>query len=1176
MAYIEYSDKNSPASNAVGSVYTPSQTSAPEQITPQTAEPMPDYIYQHNNQFGQTYGGAQPSVFAPTPADIAARDLYASQEALINKPSMPIDYGASPPPAAELPTVHPDTGEPLTVVREDAFSGGIMSAPEGYQPGIDAPITYNFPRVGTVDPTPEPPPPPPPPPLSSADASLSENLPAIPQNQPGQLGNVNPGASEADKISFINSMGMSAPNISTYGTYGGAVYQQDVDKMYNEALAKHNTLSFQTGTSGASVSEYFSPKNFADIHLDPMVGVEEGDPTQAFILDKLDMPETKKYGQLKWILGEEDEDDKPSRWGYRGEETYYSRDGGMPKQGRRLAQEGRHGDTMLVHMNPREMAGIASLAPNKSITTNPQTGLPEMFNFREALPMIAGIGSMFIPGLQPWGAALISGAATAIAEKDLGKGVMAGLMSYGMGSLLSTGAESAAASKAAEGVAAQQAVDPAMQASLTDAATTEALREPMIGKTQWAQLGDQQGGMLDTNWAEIGAYPAMGPEQLQAVGGIQQGTQPLSSLDYTATLPKNLGVDEFGNPINLPQEMMADQRLVVGEVARPYRYTGGERPAVITEGVLPSANRTNVPLSAVQKPGVSGIERPASVETYEDALAQFHNLDPSSGYYRASDGPEAVLTSDSPAVDRYQRQIRQDLLSAPTSTEGEGILSAPKGSLAESGSDFVDTVSDRLVGDINKVSNGQGGYLTEAEARKAGYIDFSDVASDAMYAGIGAYGTMAPMFEEEYEYPERQKRTYAPTRQIAASEYRVPQTAPSGYTPGEDDEFSYYGNKGGIVSNLPTIHARGGYNQNQFGGASSAKILERAIEGRQNRQAPTGGQQPQGMTPQPMGQSQQPQVPKTSARDLAGLMRSYMPSATAQEGTVGKTAKEHARILGSRVGATETIPARILGAGVGATETIPDHIISKAIKTAKKYGATDEEINKTPTSKLPDLARQYKSMSTEGPPIVTDTVTGKEYIGAPPIEKQAGGIAGVAEEEIPMGAEEVATIGIMEGAPEVIQEGVRDEAMLTEPSDPQNAEERAIYDRAVLALEGELEPSDAQNAIDEYIEVFGAQAYRALKEMVGQTRETGGMVRPANGETTVPDGELQGEDIIAGKIVDPMTGAETANLRVGENEYIKTGKDLANQALANGLPPTPQNGAMVEGMEEEALRRAFG
>ena len=215
-------------------------------------------------------------------------------------------------------------------------------------------------------------------------------------------------------------------------------------------------------------------------------------------------------------------------------------------------------------------------------------------------------------------------------------------------------------------------------------------------------------------------------------------------------------------------------------------------------------------------------------------------------------------------------------------------------------------------------------------------------------------------------------------------------------------------------------------------------------------------------------------------------------------------------------------------------------------------------------------------MSTEGSPIVTDRVTGKEYTGAPPIEKQAGGIAGVVEEEIPMGAEEVATIGIMEGAPEAIQDGVRDEAMLNEPSDPQNAEERAIYDRAILALGGELEPSTAQEAIDEYIEVFGAQAYRALKKMVNQPREAGGIVKPANGETTVPNGELQGEDIIAGKIVDSVTGQEKANLRVAENEYIKTGQDLSNQALANGLPPTPENGAMVEGMEEEALRRAFG
>jgi hypothetical protein len=92
--------------------------------------------------------------------------------------------------------------------------------------------------------------------------------------------------------------------------------------------------------------------------------------------------------------------------------------------------------------------------------------------------------------------------------------------------------------------------------------------------------------------------------------------------------------------------------------------------------------------------------------------------------------------------------------------------------------------------------------------------------------------------------------------------------------------------------------------------------------------------------------------------------------------------------------------------------------------------------------------------------------------------------------------------------------------------------------------------------------------------MVRGERRNGGIVEPVNGETSVPEGEFQGPDLIPGKIVDPVTGEETANLRVGENEYIKTGADLARQAMAAGLAPTPQNGAMIEGMEEEALRRA--
>ena len=64
-----------------------------------------------------------------------------------------------------------------------------------------------------------------------------------------------------------------------------------------------------------------------------------------------------------------------------------------------LAKYGRYGDSMLVHMNPVEVAGLASLSPTGQLTTNPVTGQPEAF-----LPFLAPIlgsvlGTSFLPGL---------------------------------------------------------------------------------------------------------------------------------------------------------------------------------------------------------------------------------------------------------------------------------------------------------------------------------------------------------------------------------------------------------------------------------------------------------------------------------------------------------------------------------------------------------------------------------------------------------------------------------------------------------------------------------------------------------------------------------------------------------------------------------------------------------
>jgi hypothetical protein len=121
---------------------------------------------------------------------------------------------------------------------------------------------------------------------------------------------------------------------------------------------------------------------------------------------------------------------------------------------------------MLVHMAPKEVAGLQALAlaHGGSLTLNPQTGLPEAGFLKNLLPTLIGAGLMFATG--GTGAALIPGlsnAATiglgvgglqALRTGSLRKGLMAGLGAYGgaglMGGVMGagTGAISAGATPA--------------------------------------------------------------------------------------------------------------------------------------------------------------------------------------------------------------------------------------------------------------------------------------------------------------------------------------------------------------------------------------------------------------------------------------------------------------------------------------------------------------------------------------------------------------------------------------------------------------------------------------------------------------------------------------------------------------------------------------------------------
>ena len=115
-----------------------------------------------------------------------------------------------------------------------------------------------------------------------------------------------------------------------------------------------------------------------------------------------------------------------------------------------LASLGRHGDSMLVHMNPTEVAGLQSLARanGTSLTINPDTGMPEAFSlkglFKAALPMIAGFAlgpggfglgqSIFGAGSfmgSALGSGLLVGGLTGLLTGDMRQGLMAGMGAYG-------------------------------------------------------------------------------------------------------------------------------------------------------------------------------------------------------------------------------------------------------------------------------------------------------------------------------------------------------------------------------------------------------------------------------------------------------------------------------------------------------------------------------------------------------------------------------------------------------------------------------------------------------------------------------------------------------------------------------------------------------------------------
>jgi len=138
--------------------------------------------------------------------------------------------------------------------------------------------------------------------------------------------------------------------------------------------------------------------------------------------------------------------------------------GGQPSidaQVQNLASKGRYGDTMLMHVNPKEVAGLGGL------TINPDTGLPEAF--WNLLPFLAkamvigagvGAGRKALGGSGSWLQNLLGGAALGAGVGGLAGPAGAGVVG-GPGQFLGQAAAQAPASIAGAGAIAATPIEQA-------------------------------------------------------------------------------------------------------------------------------------------------------------------------------------------------------------------------------------------------------------------------------------------------------------------------------------------------------------------------------------------------------------------------------------------------------------------------------------------------------------------------------------------------------------------------------------------------------------------------------------------------------------------------------------------------------------------------------------------
>jgi hypothetical protein len=255
----------------------------------------------------------------------------------------------------------------------------------------------------------------------------------------------------------------------------------------------------------------------------------------------------------------------------------------LHKLAKKVQSTGRGQDSMLVHMSPREVRGLQQLARIKggSLTTNPETGLPEAGFLEDILPMVAAGAAIYFTagaaapalvsaGMGPTSAAILAGAGSgaligggsaAIQGGDVGQGALMGGLTGAVGGGISSAlggaapvpgtdaagavSQTAGTSAAAANAPVAQATQVGTQAINVNPSTGMAI-DPLANAASAARgLQAPTAGSPQLTQFNAGANPAYGnaPSGISGLTGAPQAGQYAASL----SAPAPTGGTDAGN-----------------------------------------------------------------------------------------------------------------------------------------------------------------------------------------------------------------------------------------------------------------------------------------------------------------------------------------------------------------------------------------------------------------------------------------------------------------------------------------------------------------------------------------------------------------------------------------------------------------------------------------------------